>query len=134
MPADISQPVLRYHQEVVNARQLDILDELFTPDFINEATGFPPIIGVQAMREVVQSILEGFSDCQSTIEDMMAIDDKVIVRWSISGTHHGVFQHIPPTGKRVHIGGIHIDLIKQQKIVKRWAYNSFPVLIQQLKG
>jgi hypothetical protein len=46
MPADISRPVLRYHHEVVNARQLDILDELFAPDFINEATGFPPIIGV----------------------------------------------------------------------------------------
>jgi hypothetical protein len=62
MPEDISQPVIRYHQEVVNARKLDILNELFTPDFINEATGFPPIIGVKAMREVVQSILDGFPD------------------------------------------------------------------------
>ena len=132
MPEDIRQPVIRYIQEVMNEHKLEVLDELFAPDFINEATGFPPIIGVQAMREGLQSILDGFPDCQVTIEDMMAIDDKVIARWSMSGTHTGVFQNIPPTGKKITVSGIAIDIIRQQKIARRWAYNSFPILVQQL--
>ena len=134
MPVDIRQPVIRYVEEAMNDRKLEVLDDLFTSDFVNEATGFPPIIGVNAMRNVVQSVLDGFPDCHTTIEDIMAIDDKVIVRWAMTGTHHGVFQNIPPTGKTINVGGILIDVIEQQKIAKRWAYNSFPILLQQLRG
>ncbi len=133
MPEDITQPVIRYHQEVLSDHHIELVDELFASDFVNEATGFPPVNGAVGMREVVRSLLDGFPDYHSTIEDIMVVDDKVIVRWSMSGTHNGVFQDIPPTGKQVKVGGIHIDIIQQQKIVKRWAYNSFPVLIQQLK-
>ena len=86
------------------------------------------------MRNVVQSILEGFPDCRATIEDIMAIDNKVIIRWAMTGTHHGVFQNIAPTGKTMNVGGILIDIIEQQKISKRWAYNSFLSFIQELRG
>ena len=134
MPEDITQPVIRYHQEVLSDHHIELVSELFAADFVNEATGFPPVNGADAMRELVQSLLDGFPDYHSTIEDMMTVDDKVIVRWSMSGTHNGVFQNIPPTGTQVNVGGIHIDIIQQQKIVKRWAYNSFPVVIQALRA
>ena len=133
MSENIRLPVIRYFEEVLNDRKLDVLDDIFTSDFVNEVTGFPPVIGIDAMRNVVQSILDGFPDCHSTIEDIMAVDDKVIVRWAMTGTHHGVFQNIAPTGKTMNVGGILIDVIEQQKIRKRWAYNSFPSFIQQLQ-
>ena len=134
MPEEISRPVIRYFEEVINERKLEILDDLFTSDFVNESTGFPPVIGINAMRDVVQSIFYGFPDCHITIEDIMAIDNKVIVRWAMTGTHHGVFQNIAPTGKTMNVGGILIDVIEQLKISKRWACNSFPTLIQELRG
>ena len=134
MPEDIKQPVIRYFEEAINGRKLEVLDDLFTSDFVNEATGFPPVKGVNAMRNLVRSILDGFPDCHATIEDIMALDDKVIVRWEMTGTHRGEFQNIPPTGKTIEVGGILIDVIQQQKISKRWAYNSFPILLQQLRG
>jgi len=133
MPEDITQPVVRYFEEAINGRRLEVLDDLFTFDFVNEATGFLPVNGVDAMRNLVQSLLDGFPDCHATIEDIMTIDDKVIVRWAMTGTHQGVFQNIPPTGKTINVGGILIDVIEQQKIAKRWAYNSFPILLQQLR-
>ena len=133
MPEDIRRAVIRSFEEVINDRKLEILDDLFTTDFVNEATGFSPVIGINAMRNVVQSILDGFPDCHSTIEDIMTIDDKVIVRWAMTGTHHGMFQNIAPTGKTMNVGGILIDVIKQQKIFKRWASNNFPSLIQRLR-
>ncbi|MFQ6029272.1 MAG: ester cyclase [Dehalococcoidia bacterium] len=133
MSEDIRRPVIRYFEEVLNDRKPEVLDDIFASDFVNEVTGFPPVIGIEAMRNVVQSILDGFPDCHSTIEDIMAIDDKVIVCWAMTGTHHGVFQNIAPTGKTMNVGGILIDVIEQQKIAKRWAYNSFPSFIQQLR-
>ena len=107
---------------------------MFTSDFVNEATGFPTVDGVDAMRNLVQSLLDGFPDCHATIEDIMTIDHKVIVRWAMTGTHHEVFQDIPPTGKTIDVGGILVDIIENQKIAKRWAYNSFPIALQQLRG
>ena len=133
MPEDITQPVVRYFEEAINGRRLEVLDDLFTSDFVNEVTGFPPVNGVDPMRNLVQSLLDGFPDCHATIEDIMTIDDKVIVRWAMTGTHQGVFQNIPRTGKTINVGGILIDVIEQQKIAKRWAYNSFPILLQQLR-
>ena len=119
MPEDITQPVVRYFEEAINGRRLEVLDDLFTFDFVNEVTGFPPVDGVDAMRNLVQSLLDGFPDCHATIEDIMTIDDKVIVRWAMTGTHQGVFQNIRPTGKTINVGGILIDFIEQQKIAKR---------------
>ena len=134
MSEDIRRPVIRYFEEVINHRALDVLDDIFKTDFVNEVTGFPPVIGIDAMRDVVQSILVGFPDCHSAIEEIMAIDDRVIVRWEMTGTHHGMFQNIAATGKTMNVGGILIDVIDQQKICKRWAYNSFPSFIQQLQA
>ena len=50
----------------------EVLVDLFSSDFVNEATGFPPVISIDAMRNVVQSILDVFPDCHATIEDITA--------------------------------------------------------------
>ena len=134
MPEDIRRPVIRYFEEVINERKLEVLGDLFSSDFVNEATGFPPVIGIDAMRNVVQSILDGFPDCRATIEDIMTSDDKVIVRWMMTGTHRGVFQNIAPTGKAMNGGGILIDVIDNLKISRRWACNNFPTLVHELRG
>lgn len=127
-------PAMRYHLEVINEGRLALLHELLTPDFVNLATGFPAIEGVEAMVRAVGSILEGFPGCRSTVHTMLDEGERCALRWEISGRHEGPFQGIPPTGRAVTLGGIHIDHLREGRIAKRWAYNNFPLLLAELRA
>jgi len=55
-----SHPSIRYHIECINDGQLEVMREIMAPEFVNLATGFDPMHGVDAMIAAVKSILEGF--------------------------------------------------------------------------
>ena len=73
-----------------------------------------------------------FSDLRVTTEDMIAEEDKVAVRWTLRGTHHGDLMGIPPTGKQVAVTGIDINRIVSGRIVERWANVDMLGMMQQL--
>ena len=64
---------------------------------------------------------DAFPDAHITINDLIAEDDKVVTRWTGSGTHQGALPGIPATGKKVSIDGISIDRISRGKFVELWA-------------
>lgn len=64
------------------------------------------------------SLLAAFPDGRWTIEDQVAEGDKVVTRFSFTGTHQGEFMGIAPTGKRVTTSGMVIDRIVEGKIVE----------------
>ena len=53
-----------------------------------------------------------------TLEDQIAQGDKVVSRWTGTGTPNGEFMGIPATGNRVTFTGIVIDRIAGGKIVE----------------
>lgn len=57
---------------------------------------------------------------QFTIEDMIAEQDKVVVRWTSRGTHVGAFMRLPATGKPFTIGGIDIHRLQDGKLAEHW--------------
>jgi predicted ester cyclase len=128
-----SHPSVRYHLECINAGDLELMREIMSADFVNLATGFTPMHGVDAMIEGVRSILEGFPGCHSEIETTLDEGDRFAIQWEITGQHSGAFQGIAPTGLDVKIGGIHIDTIVDDRIVKRHAYNNFPLVMAHLR-
>jgi len=128
-----SHPSIRYHLECINDGQLEVMREIMAPEFVNLATGFDPMHGVDAMIAAVKSILEGFPGCHSEIQTTLDEGDRFAVQWRITGKHNGVFQGIAPTGLDVDIGGIHIDTLVDGRIVKRYAYNNFPMVMTKLR-
>jgi len=48
----------------------------------------------------------------STIEDLIAEEDKVVARWRSHATHRGDYMGIPPTGKEVEFTGISVYRIE----------------------
>jgi predicted ester cyclase len=62
-----------------------------------------------------------FSDSQSTIDDVFAAEDKVVVRWSISGKYIGERKPgFPNPGERFAMGLIAIHRFVDGKIVDDW--------------
>lgn len=73
-----------------------------------------------------------FPDLRLTIEDMIAEEDKVAVRWTLRGTHQGDLMGLPPTGKQVAVTGIDINRIASGTIMERWANFDVLGMMQQL--
>ena len=54
------------------------------------------------------------------MEDLLADEDKVIARWTFTGTHKGQFFNIRPSGKKVTYPIIAIYRIVDGKIAEDW--------------
>ncbi len=65
-------------------------------------------------------------------EDMIAEGDKVVVRFTLHGTHKGDFMGVPPTGKVVNFAGLIIYQMKDGRIVDHWMQVDMVAFMQQI--
>jgi predicted ester cyclase len=67
-----------------------------------------------------------------TINDQIAEGDKVVTRWTATGTHKGQLMAIAPTNKHATVTGVDIDRYQDGKVVEAWASYDMFGLLQQL--
>lgn len=113
------QTVLRLYQHV-NDGEVAATGDLVTPDYVEH----DPLPGQGTGREGVIdrfSILVEALAPRFTIEDVVAESDRVVVRWTNSGTHVGEFAGIPATGGTFTIAGIDIyRLADDGRLAEHW--------------
>ena len=124
--------VRRFVDEVQNAHDLEALDGLFSPDFINyvEMPGLRNDLG--GAKQFFSILFAAFPDLKITIHDQIAEVDKVVTRKTFQGTHQGEFLGIPATGKHVEMDIIDIFRVSEGKIMEHWAEADLMALMQQL--
>lgn len=125
--------VQRYYDEVLNGRDLSLLEETHAVDYVHHDPSNPADIeGREGTRKRLAELMRAFPDFRYTIEDMIAEGDRVMVRWMASLTHKGEFEGLRPTGKRAVVQGIYIHRLSGGKIVEEWALRDTLGLLQQL--
>ncbi len=124
--------VRRFVEEVQSGGNIDAIDELCSPEFINHTAppGVPP--NCEGIKRVMAMFRQAFPDSYFAVEDMVAEGDKVATRKTFYGTHQGEFMGIPPTGQRVSIGLIDIVRIADGRVVEHWAIGDNLGMMQQL--
>lgn len=124
--------IRRLNEEFWNKRNAKAFDEAIATPFVDHN----PMPGTEGSKEdwrkVAIGIQAAFPDGRSTIDDLVAEDDKVTWRWTFRGTHKGPFMGIPATGKTVTITGITIDRLAGGQIVERWSHMDSLGMMQQL--
>ena len=116
--------------ECWNKRDFSVIAELLS-DCIYHSPTTGEIRG-EAYRKLFASMLNAFPDGRFTVVDEVAEDDKVVTRWSFTGTHKGELMGIAPTGKQVAMTGISIIRIVDGKIVEAWEEWDSLGMMQQL--
>ncbi len=112
---------------------LDIIDELAAPSISVQYPVMPQIIrGTQMLRKVMEGFRSAFPDSGIIIEEEIAEDDKVVIRWSFSGTHQGSLLGIPATGKKVNWTGITIYRIVDGKVMEEKGEEDFLGFFRQI--
>jgi steroid delta-isomerase-like uncharacterized protein len=75
-------------------------------------------VGPSAYRRQVERFLTGLPDLHFEVDDTITEKDKLVVYWTITGTHRGEFLGVPPTNKKVAFSGITINQIRDGKIIE----------------
>jgi len=123
----------QFVEELIKQGNLDIIDEIVSPDFV-EHEALPPGIPLdrEAPRAMFGMLLGAFPDLHATIEHLIAEDDKVVAYMTWTGTQEGEFMGIPPTGKRMSINVMDIFGIAGGQIVDHWGVSDMMTMMQQL--
>jgi predicted ester cyclase len=118
--AEAREFIRNHFEEFVNKKNVQIGNVNFAADFVDHGADVPPGMppGLAGAIQYVAGALQRFPDLHVQIEDMIAEDDKVVVRnhWTTD----------PQGGKRLEFRGIVIWRIANRKIMERWAYLEAP--------
>ncbi len=123
----------RLLEEFQSRHDLEVLDELLAPDFINRTRPSAP--DRAGLKEVGRILFAAFPDLRVTMYDMIAERDLVAVRKTLEGTHQGEFLGVPPTGKGVAFSVIDVSRFRDGKIVEHWSEGTAEAeVLQTLMG
>lgn len=120
MNSEKNKELIRRWIEARNANDLEAAVALWSDDLRDH------------VKQGFSSVTEAFPDVQITTEEMIAVNDKVVLRWTFRGTHLGTFRDIPATGNAVTWSGIDLYTIINGKITSSIREADSLNLLQQL--
>jgi steroid delta-isomerase-like uncharacterized protein len=88
--------------------------------------------GEEAVRELLQGLMDGFPDFNAEVEKLHHADEAVFGEARITGTHNGEWNGIPPTGKPVDVRvGTVFDFDEDRLLCER-VYWDVATVLQQI--
>jgi steroid delta-isomerase-like uncharacterized protein len=124
--------VQRWIEEVWNRDNLTSADELIGDNYVLHDPTRPGLRGREGIKGSIASFRIAFPDLHFTIEDQLAEEDKVVIRYTVQGTHQGPLMGIPATGKHGTLTGIDIYRLVDGKIAEAWSNWDTLLMLQQM--
>lgn len=119
--------VRRYWEEVWNKGNLAAVEELYAPNCIQYGE-----FSIEKYKETVAHTRISFPDLRVTIDELIALEDKVVTRVTYSGTLLGALGGKPPTGKKMTLTGMDMFRIAGGKIVEHWHEADHLAMMKQI--
>ncbi len=114
---EASQLLDRY-METINNVDMDLIDEIISPDYVLRSPMFPePIVGIEGYKAMVINTAVIFPDIHAEINDIVIRGDELWGRFTLSGTNTGPIGKLPPTGKPFQISGLAITTVADGMII-----------------
>ena len=127
-----NEALTRQVLELIDARQLDAAFELYAADYIYHGPGGQELRGRDGIRGLWEVFLTGFPDLSFIVDDMISRGDKVVVRWTIRGTHTGEFLGVPASNRMITLPMTEIFRIADGQLVEAWDQYDRMHLMQQI--
>ena len=123
--------IQRFIDEVINQGRYDVRNEIVAEDFI-ELDPLPgQRQGREGLKEVIAMMRSAFPDIHWVTDESISSGDKVVTRFTWTGTHRGDFLGIPATGRPVTVKGVVIDrLVNSRMTDSRILMDTFGMMMQ----
>lgn len=133
MSTEQNKIAMKRFVELINTASEGLAKELISPD----ASFFTPVrpepfLGPEGYIQVVLMMRKGFPDIQWTLEEMIAEGDNVAARFTMRGTHQGIFFGMPPTQKSIEVQAMNIYRFRNGKIAEEYGQPDMLALLQQI--
>jgi steroid delta-isomerase-like uncharacterized protein len=130
-PSDGEGVVRRFFEEFCNGGRAELAAELVTDDYVSHGPQAPPADGPDGVRErvaVYQEALDGHWE----LDEVFSAGDRVVARWTGSGTHRGQLMGIDPTDRPISVEALSVFRIADGKIAEEWTVWDALGLLQQV--
>jgi steroid delta-isomerase-like uncharacterized protein len=131
MSAD-NKILIRHFVDCLNGGSPSAVEEFISADYVYHNPALPDVKDFATLKHFNAMTSVAFPDLRFTIEDLIAEGDKVVYRYSATGTHKGDLSGIAATGKTVTITGMVISRILNGKVQEDWEQTDMLGLMQQL--
>jgi predicted ester cyclase len=116
--------VIRFFEEVFNHRNIDYLEGRIAPNYTNHNFSFQ-VQGPEGIKRAVEAQFKAFPDLHTTLEDIIAEGDKVVVRC----IDHFTLQ---PAGVQVSFPWIEIIRLENGMLAEAWVEMDTKLFSDQL--
>ncbi len=114
-----NEALVRRTFEGLNNKSDEIYQESYAPEYgWYFPSNNPKPLSREEELEFMKLLWDAFPDSYFRIEELIAKDDRIIVRFTSGGTHEGEWQGIPATGNKIEGCGIWLGRIENGKIVE----------------
>jgi steroid delta-isomerase-like uncharacterized protein len=117
--------------EYLNHEDFKSFEGIHTKDFVKHYNNSPAENLAQEMEDAKGQFISS-SDLSFTVNWMIAEGDKVAVCFTAKGTHDGVFQGVPATGRKYDISGMTVWRFADGEIAEEWVFFNDLDLYRQL--
>jgi predicted ester cyclase len=121
-----SRGVIARYVEINRTGDTATLGEITAPDFRIRLAAPIGVAGVVAFVRVLHA---GFTDIACSLEQCVCDEEWASFRYTIAGTHTGVFAGRAATGRRIAWEGADFMRLRQGKIIELWpVQESLPLM------
>jgi steroid delta-isomerase-like uncharacterized protein len=114
----------RFHMDIFQQAKLEVADEILASDFVWRNPIIPPELqrGPESVKKIASEIIDAMPDRRITHDDTIAKGDRVMIRWTLTGTTKRELFRIPPSDKPISVIGFDLFRISSEgkKIVEMW--------------
>lgn len=129
---DNKQIVREFMEQAFNQGDLGAVDEHLRSNSIDHQEPAGTDFTIH-LKQAITMLRTAFPDLHFEIHDILAEGEIVAFRSTMTGTHQGAFQGIPPTGKKVSVAHMHFVHLVDGKGVDLWHLWDTPNLMRQLE-
>jgi steroid delta-isomerase-like uncharacterized protein len=120
-PTEVNEAVVRrFYDELWNRWDFGLLDELISDEIRFRSSMGASVAGREEFRRLMERVRGVFPDLQHRVDEMLAVDDRVVTRVTYSGTHRGRLGDVEPTGARVEYVGAAFFRLSVGRIDEGW--------------
>ncbi|WP_248905008.1 ester cyclase [Halocatena marina] len=125
--------VRRIPNEIMTEGVDTAIEEVFAADFVEHNPTLGEIHGPDGFRNrVYKPLRDAFSDLEVVIEELIAEDNRVVLRATIHGIHEGEFNDIEATGNTIEVPVMVIHRVEDGLVAERWVIFDALSMMQQL--
>ena len=128
-----NKELVRVAFRALETGDMDAVDELFHPNFVNHESAQGRPDGPEGMKQTAEWLRKTFGSLSFAEQSIVAEGDRVVIRALFKGTHQGDLFGIPPTGESFEIQQIHEYRTQDGKIAEHWACRDDLGMLRQLR-